>query len=173
MADGFVLIRTISDFENWWNNESPATRKIFAALTDESLGQKITDQHRTLGRIAWHIVQTLVEMPGRFGLPVDGPAENDPVPATAAEIQQAYDKASKSLLHVIKENWTDEMLLDEVDMYGSLWTKSFSLFVLIGHEAHHRAQMTVLMRQAGLKVPGIVGPSLEEWAAYGAPPPAI
>ncbi|MBI2416475.1 MAG: hypothetical protein HYV28_00920 [Ignavibacteriales bacterium] len=29
--------------------------------------------------------------------------------------------------------------------------------------------MTVLMRQAGLKVPGAYGPSREEWAAYGMP----
>jgi hypothetical protein len=29
--------------------------------------------------------------------------------------------------------------------------------------------MTVLMRQAGLRVPGVCGPSLEEWALFGAP----
>jgi uncharacterized damage-inducible protein DinB len=27
--------------------------------------------------------------------------------------------------------------------------------------------MTVLMRQAGLKVPGIYGPSYEEWLQFG------
>jgi len=173
MAETFVLIRSIADFENWWKNESPATKKIFAALTDESLSQKITDEHRTLGRIAWHIVQTLVEMPGRVGIKVDGPDEKDPVPATAAAIQQAYEKASASLLEQIKSNWTDETLLEEDDMYGSQWPRSFTLFVLIGHEAHHRAQMTVLMRQAGLRLPSIMGPTLEEWADFGTPPPEI
>jgi uncharacterized damage-inducible protein DinB len=29
--------------------------------------------------------------------------------------------------------------------------------------------MTVLMRQAGIKVPGVYGPAKEEWAAYGMP----
>jgi uncharacterized damage-inducible protein DinB len=33
--------------------------------------------------------------------------------------------------------------------------------------------MTVLMRQAGLKVPGVYGPALEEWNAFGAPAPEI
>jgi hypothetical protein len=33
--------------------------------------------------------------------------------------------------------------------------------------------MTVLMRQAGLKVPGIYGPAKEEWSIYGAPVPEI
>ena len=173
MAEGFVLIRSIKDFENWWSNESPATKKIFAALTDESLSQKISDDHRTLGRIAWHIVQTLVEMPTRLGMKVDGPSEKEPVPTSAAAIQQAYAKASKSLLEQIKANWTDETLLQEDDMYGTIWPRSFTLFVLIGHEIHHRAQMTVVMRLAGLKVPGIYGPALEEWEKYGAQPPVI
>jgi len=38
------------------------------------------------------------------------------------------------------------------------------------HQTHHRAQMTVLMRQAGLKVPGVYGPSREEWSQMGMPP---
>jgi hypothetical protein len=29
------------------------------------------------------------------------------------------------------------------------------------------------MRQAGLRIPGILGPTLEEWADFGAPPPEI
>lgn len=173
MAEGFMLIRTIEDFENWWLNETTASRKIYVALTDESLDQKIADDHRTLGRIAWHIIQTMVEMPGRVGLKAVGPGEKDPVPKSAAEIQEAYDKAATSLLEQIKANWKDDTLLEEDDMYGSMWTRSFTLFVLIGHEVHHRGQMTVLMRQAGLKVPGIYGPSLEEWVNYGMEAPEI
>jgi uncharacterized damage-inducible protein DinB len=30
--------------------------------------------------------------------------------------------------------------------------------------------MMMLMRQAGLTVPGIYGPAYEEWAAYNMPP---
>ena len=41
---------------------------------------------------------------------------------------------------------------------------------LIRHQAHHRGQMTVLMRQAGLPVPGVYGPAREEWKAYGQEP---
>jgi uncharacterized damage-inducible protein DinB len=173
MAEGFVMIRTIADIENWWNNESAATRKIFGALTDASLSQSVAQDHRTLGRMAWHIVQTMAEMGGRVGLKIAGPAESDLVPSSAAAIQQAYDKAATSLLTEIKMNWKDETLLQEDDMYGSIWTRSFTLFVLIGHEIHHRGQMTVLMRQAGLKVPGIYGPAYEEWVNYGAQAPTI
>jgi uncharacterized damage-inducible protein DinB len=38
-----------------------------------------------------------------------------------------------------------------------------------GHQAHHRGQMTVLMRQAGLTVPGVYGPAREERAQWGTP----
>ena len=54
-------------------------------------------------------------------------------------------------------------------MYGESWTVGFTLLALITHQAHHRGQMTVLMRQAGLTVPGIYGPAREEWASYGMP----
>ena len=58
-------------------------------------------------------------------------------------------------------------------MYGDKWKRGITLNVLITHQAHHRGQMTVLMRQAGLKVPGVYGPSREEWAGTGAAPPEI
>jgi hypothetical protein len=52
-------------------------------------------------------------------------------------------------------------------MYGEEWAKGFVLQCLILHQAHHRGQMEVLMRQAGLKVTGIYGPAEEEWSANG------
>ena len=33
--------------------------------------------------------------------------------------------------------------------------------------------MTVLMREAGLDVPGIYGPARQEWAAFGMQPPSV
>lgn len=33
--------------------------------------------------------------------------------------------------------------------------------------------MTVLMRQAGLLVPDLYGPTKEQWAEYGVPAPVI
>ena len=54
-------------------------------------------------------------------------------------------------------------------MYGEKWPRGMSLSALMAHETHHRGQMTVLMRQAGLPVPGVYGPAKEEWAAMGAP----
>ena len=70
----------------------------------------------------------------------------------------------------IESNWGDQDLVVEDDMYGEMWPRGKSLAALSNHQTHHRGQMTVLMRQAGLEVPGVYGPSKEEWSAYGMPP---
>ena len=57
----------------------------------------------------------------------------------------------------------------EDEMYGEKWNRGTTLQILIKHQAHHRGQLTVLMRMAGLKVHGVYGPSKEEWIAYGMP----
>ncbi|MCK6259572.1 DinB family protein [Fictibacillus sp. KIGAM418] len=50
-------------------------------------------------------------------------------------------------------------------MYGEKWENGLTLYILNCHQIHHRGQMTVLMRLAGLKVPGVYGPSIEEMEA--------
>jgi|GEM_PF-61345 len=151
------MINTIDEFMEVWKRESDGTRKIMAALTDESLKQPVADDHRTLGRIAWHIIGSIPEMAERTGLKLDCPKESDPVPTTAEEIKKGYDPAATSLAAQVKKNWTDETLQVEDDMYGETWKRGTTLTILSIHEVHHRGQMTVLMRQAGLTVPGVFG----------------
>lgn len=161
------MFRKISDFVKAWNYETEATGKAFAALTDGSLSQKVTPDGRDLGFIAWHITQTLNEMLGLVGLKIDGPGPEDAPPQTAGEIAAAFEKAARSVSDEVSKNWSDETLLDKDEMYGEVWPRGLTLYYLIAHQAHHRGQMTVLMRQAGLAVPGVYGPAKEEWAAMG------
>jgi uncharacterized damage-inducible protein DinB len=163
------MLRTIEDFKKDWAYEAASTGKILNALTDESLGQKVTPDGRSLGFLAWHLTQTLPEMLGHTGLKIDGPAHDAECPTSASDIAAAYEKAAKSVTQEVGANWKDETLLETDNMYGETWPRGVTLFALIAHQAHHRGQMTVLMRQAGLKVPGVYGPAKEEWAAMGAP----
>jgi len=163
----------LNHFKEQWQIESDGTRKFLAALTQESLAQKVADDHRTLGRIVWHIVITIGEMGAKVGIAVDGPDEGTPVPQTIEEIRHKYDRAAHSLLYEIVKNWKDVNLEEEDDMYGTQWKRGLTLLVLIKHEIHHRAQAMVLARQAGIKIPGLYGPSKEEWVNYGASPPEI
>ena len=64
------MFRVILDFLGSWAYETEATVKVFDNLTDASLEQRVSPEGRTLGRLAWHIVQTLPEMCGRTGLEV-------------------------------------------------------------------------------------------------------
>jgi uncharacterized damage-inducible protein DinB len=164
------MFRRVEDFAEDWQDERTGTIKVLQALTDESLSQAVVPGGRTLGFLAWHLVQSFGEMMGQAGLKPEGPPPDAPQPAHAADILAAYQAASASVLHQVTSTWTDDMLEDELPMYGYTWKRGFVLDVLIRHEAHHRGQMTVLMRQAGLSVPGPYGPSREEWAAMGMEP---
>lgn len=163
------MYRSIEDFETDWNYEAQGTLNIIRALSDDSLSQKVTENGRSLGFIAWHITQTLSEMLGQAGLKFDSDATEGAMPPAASEIASAYERDSKLVTEIIKNNWTNEELTDEIQMYGQTWKKGIVLHALIAHQTHHRGQMTVLMRQAGLKVPGVYGPAKEEWEQMGMP----
>lgn len=174
------MFRKLEDFTSTWKEEAGRTLQIFDAIPDGSLGTSVAEGHRDLRRMAWHLVESLIEMPEHWGLEIAGKelmkgegikAIVDP-PATMAEIHATYQRASDSLLKELAA-WKDATLDVEDDMYGMKWKRGLSLFVLITHQVHHRGQMTVLMRQANLKVPGIYGPAKEDWAGYGAPPPRV
>lgn len=157
----------LSDFISDWTYESEATIKIFSNLRDESLSRKVHEKIRTAGRLAWHVTTTISEMMNRTGLKIESVKEDSPIPIKVSDLVGTYKNVSNDLLNQIKANWTDESLLKEDDMYGEMWAKGKTLSVLITHQIHHRAQLIVVMRLLGLKVPGIYGPSNEEWAAYG------
>ena len=161
------MYHKIQDFLQDWKAESAITQKIFNNLSDDSLSQKVYADGRTLGFIAWHITISIGEISSKMGIKVDCPEENSEPPASAKEIMSAYKNASDSLYEFLEKNWKDEKLSEESNMYGQMWKNGLSFNVLVTHQIHHRAQMTVLMRQAGLKVPGSYGPAKEEWAAMG------
>lgn len=159
----------LSDFISDWNYESESTVKVFSNLTDESLSKKVHEKVRTAGRLAWHITTSIPEMMNRTGLKIESVKENSPIPATVSELVDAYKSVSQALAAQVKANWDDAVLMKEDDIYGEMWAKGKTLGILITHQIHHRAQLTVVMRLLELKVPGIYGPSNEEWVTYGMP----
>ncbi len=163
------MFRTIEDFQTAWAYEAEMTGKVLLNLTDESFGQKVNEEGRTLGYLGWHLAMTLNEMLALVGLTIDAPAPDSECPTTASEIARIYGIGGKSVGDEVAKHWNNETLLLEDDMYGETWSRGMTLFYLIAHQVHHRGQMTVLMRQAGLRVPGIYGPAREEWAAFGQP----
>jgi len=160
----------ITEFIEDWEYESESTLKVFNYLTDDVLDFKPNKNVRSPGRLAWHIVTAIGEMAHRTGLTFETVDENASIPKTVKEIVDEYKRASDGMMKEIQAKWTDETLLLEDNMYGETWMKGKTLSVLITHQIHHRAQLTVVMRLAELKVPGVYGPAKEEWANMGMEP---
>lgn len=160
------MIRTIDDFLTQWQQEKASTLSVFSNLTDASLRQSWPDG-RSIGRLANHLIESLYGLPAQAGLPLVSIEANY---NTVEELIAAYDDGADRVAEAVSEGWHDGMMDDEIPMYRQTWKKGFCLLALILHQAHHRGQMTVLMRFAGLQVPGVYGPSKEERAAYNLAP---
>lgn len=167
------MYTSLEDFLSTFGHERESTLKLMKELTDKSLSQAVANDHRTLGRVAWHLITTYPEMCGFAGVPFATIDKDAALPKTATAIADAYDKTTAEMVAFLKKNWTDATLKEVKNFYGMDWPLGLALDILVRHEVHHRGQMSVLMRQAGLNVPGIYGPSRDEWSGMGMQPPAV
>lgn len=161
------MFRKIEDFEKAYGSMAEEGAQILGQLTDASLNSAVAEGHRTIGAVAWHIVQSVAGMANEVNLGLDTGVLEEPIPGSAEHIAESYRKLTAALLDAVKAQWTDDTLLQEDQMYGQTWQRGFTLMALYNHEIHHFGQLTVLMRHAGLPVHGRFGPSKEEWAQYG------
>ncbi|MEF2968420.1 DinB family protein [Paenibacillus sp. M1] len=163
------MFTKIADFVKEWEAELKLTEKVMAVLTDESLPREVIPGRRTLGDIAWHLAVSPHYMSG-FGLVFDGPEGGERVPESAAFIAREYGKVSRALLDAVSKQWNDESLLESTEVMGQPYIIGETLRFTIMHQAHHRGQMTVLMRQAGLKIPEVYGQTYDSWVEAGMEP---
>ncbi|MCD1260135.1 DinB family protein [Paenibacillus athensensis] len=158
---------TIASFIEDYRNEAAATQKLLDKLTDESLSTEVLPGYRSLGHLAWHLVPTGGILQ-QLGLKAGERYFGQEAPGEAAAISRAYAEASGELLREISE-WPDQRLLESLPMFGLIWQKGYTLNMFVKHEVHHRGQLTVLIRQAGLQPSGVYGPTKDEWLAMGVP----
>ncbi|OCA87964.1 damage-inducible protein DinB [Bacillus sp. FJAT-27225] len=156
------MYRTVSDFLGEWSNASGGTLQVLESLTDEKLNQAIVEGHSTLGWLGWHLATSVPFFAGQAGLKVAMPGDPGSVPSKANEIADAYKKASEELVREVETNLTDESMVETVEALGQKMPRGAVLRLFIDHQTHHRGQMTVLLRQAGLNVPGVMGPTRED-----------
>ncbi len=156
------MFRTIQDFVETWQYETTVTARLMEGLSDDSLRQLVAPGYRSLGEIAWHIATSHRSIVERTGLQFGGPSTSTPLPDRAADILAHYLASAANLGRAVETQWTDRLLRETDDVYGMEWPRGRTLAVLVSHEIHHRGQMSVLMRQAGLRLPSIYGPSKDE-----------
>ncbi len=162
------MYTTIAEFVEDWRTESGTSLKVLRALTDQSLAQKSDPEGTTLGRIAYHMAKMIGNTGKAMGLDIAAPPREAEAPASAAQIASEYEKAAQSLIDQMTRKLTDGKLSSEITLYVWNMTVAAALQLLIRHQIHHRGQMSILMRSAGVVVPGIYGPSREEAAAMRA-----
>lgn len=153
------MLRSIADVLTLLRHEAAGTARVLAALTDGSLSHRMTERQRSIGELAWHIVVSQREILGKTGLRWDAPGKHVAPPGRAAAIHSIYVDSAKALAAAIERDWTDASLALEDEIYGERWSRGRTLLVTVLHEVHHRGQLTALMRGAGLRVPGVYGPS--------------
>lgn len=80
---------------------------------------------------------------------------------------------SEEAAQAIEQQWKDDTLSQIQKAFGREETNAQILMGLIKHIIHHRGQLTVLIRQAGLKPFGVYGPSKEDWVHLGVENPLL
>ena len=163
------MYRKTQDFISDYKLESENTNKVFSRIEQNKKAKRVNDKVRSPERLAWHITQTLSEMMMRTGLAEKDDLENLPIPENFDDIIRIYNEHVSALLESVKSQWHDDELEDQMDFFGEKWSKGYLLRSIITHEIHHRAQLTVVMRLLDMPVPGVYGPSKEEWVNYNMP----
>jgi len=161
------MFHELDHFLFLWDLEARNTMKLLKDIPDAALSQEVAAGHRDIRKLSWHLVISFSEMMGRADLPLGGPDYSSAIPGSSHDIREAFREISTKLVESLKANWQADTLQEEKEIYGRTMKKGFVLYILLAHLIHHRGQMTVLMRQAGLAVPGLYGPSLNEWESMG------
>ena len=154
------MYRKVEDFVMDWTQSADGTLQVIRAISDERLDFSIVEGHNSLGWLAWHLVGAAGAFAQFAGLKVEGIDHSEPQPTSVADIASTY----KTIAQAVKEeakNLTDESLLEEVSSFTGPTERGRLLRAMIDHQNHHRSQMTVLLRQANLTVPPIMGPTKE------------
>ena len=155
------MYKAADEFLGQYGYESNTTTNVLKALTDASLSQAKAEGHSTLGEIAWHIATAPAYMLGEVGFDMPKFDWETPKDLTVAKLVETYTGLSEKI-KVQAAAKSPEDLATGYRVWDMDWTTASMLGALISHEIHHRGQMSVLMRQAGLVVPSIYGPNHEQ-----------
>ena len=164
------MYTSVEQFKKDYAHESATTAKVLRNLTDASLSTcKSSDDPQTnICQLGWHIATAPDAVLGQAGLNIHNPAKGSwvaPEGTTAQSIAETYEQASKDVLEQVSQ-WSDADLNNVKTFFGMEWPLGVALTATIHHEIHHRGQLSVMMRQAGLTVPSIYGPNKEETAEF-------
>jgi uncharacterized damage-inducible protein DinB len=156
-------------------HEAKTTRRILERVPNAHLGWKPHQKSWSLGQLALHIAT----LPGAIAELASAPSIQAPVfvqpgASNAAELLPVLDDSVAKAKGILRS-------LDEASMMATFRVRSgdrevmalpraaFLRAIMLNHWYHHRGQLSVYLRQLGVPVPSIYGPSADENLFAGEP----
>lgn len=154
-------------------HELATTRRCLERVQDQHLGWKPHEKSMSVSQLISHLAEIPSWLGPTFGqseldlAPPGGPAYVPPNHPTVADTLAEFDKNAAQAKAVLAGVQDDQM--------GQPWSLLFGgnvIFTLpkgavlrtwvISHLIHHRGQLSVYLRQLGVPVPSIYGPTADE-----------
>jgi uncharacterized damage-inducible protein DinB len=148
--------------------EAQTTRRVLERVPDDRLGWKPHERSMSLGQLALHIATmpgTIAELSQISPFPV--PKFEQPSAASAAELLPALEE-SLAKAHTILRPLSDADLtktwrvVDGEREVMAIPVGAMLRSIMLNHWYHHRGQLSVYLREVGVPVPSIYGPSADE-----------
>ncbi|MGH2373411.1 MAG: DinB family protein [Gammaproteobacteria bacterium] len=148
--------------------EARTTRRVLERVPDNQLTWRPHKKARTLGELALHVASVpggVAEM--AVHSPVQAPRFTDPSPSSASELipalNQSIARAKKLLAGMddatLMTTW--RMMQGERELFA-IPRVALLRSIMLNHWYHHRGQLTVYLRELGVPIPSIYGPSADE-----------
>ena len=150
------------------DHEARATRRVLERVPGDRLNYRPHEKSMSLGQLALHVAI----VPGALAQlsrksPVQVFEFNQPSPQTAAELLPALDQ-SLAQAHDVLGAMDDASLAEQwrlVDGDREVLSQPVGIMLralMLNHWYHHRGQLCVYLREVGVPVPSVYGPSADE-----------
>jgi uncharacterized damage-inducible protein DinB len=148
--------------------EAKTTRRVLERVPGDQLGWRPHKKARTLGELALHVAST----PGAVAnlasqSEIQAPDFRDASPSSAAELIPALDESiatAKRLLASMDDATLNGMWRMKRNGHDVIAMPRAALLrsIMLNHWYHHRGQLSVYLRELGVPIPSIYGPSADE-----------
>jgi uncharacterized damage-inducible protein DinB len=159
---------TIKEFLQEFEQEVQTTRRVLERVPADRLAWKPHDKSMSLGQLALHVATVpgaVAEISGQSPFPA--PKFEHPSPASAAELIPALDQSLAKVREILGKmddaalarTWR---VVDGDREVMAIPVAALFRSIMLNHWYHHRGQLSVYLRQVGVPVPSIYGPSADE-----------
>jgi uncharacterized damage-inducible protein DinB len=148
--------------------EAQTTKRVLERVPADKLGWKPHAKSMSLGQLALHVAQ----LPGAVAQmstqsPVQAPEFNHPSATSTSELLPALDESIAAAKAVLS-GMSDSDLASTWRLMGgdrelmAVPRGALLRSIMLNHWYHHRGQLSVYLRELGVPLPAIYGPSADE-----------